>query len=285
MARSIQSRNPSSDGLKECRLSRFELQAHLEALRQRVTSGRIAEADRRRRLYQIGDKVLAESRAMNSPNFVKATASDLRNMTQKYDKYFLGGNCLPVAEHFGIKFRWSKRMTSTGGKTVRTIHSDRTTGKQNTRYEIVLSSALLFQTFSDLQRPIRVTGIRCTNRLQAMQRILEHELIHLVEMLVWDDSCCSEPRFQSIARRLFGHSEHKHDLITQQERAARKFNIRVGSRVQFRHEGKTREGTVNRITRRATVLVSDRNGQLYDDGNRYLKFYVPISHLRPFGVG
>jgi hypothetical protein len=29
------------------------------------------------------------------------------------------------------------------------------------------------------------------------------------------------------------------------------------------------------------VLVADPQGQLYDDGQRYRKYYVPISHLRP----
>jgi hypothetical protein len=105
-------------------------------------------------------------------------------------------------------------------------------------------------------------------------------MIHLVEMLVWDESCCAADRFQSIAARLFGHTEHKHDLITQQERAAQKFNIRVGSRVAFQFEGQPLVGTVNRITRRATVLVADPNGQRYDDGTRYRKYYVPLSHLR-----
>jgi hypothetical protein len=144
-----------------------------------------------------------------------------------------------------------------------------------------LSAPLLFQTFSDLQRPIRVTGLLCANRLQAMQRILEHELIHLTEMLVWNHSCCSASRFQGIANRLFGHTEHKHDLVTQKERADQKFNVRVGTRVAFRHEGRVRVGTVNRITRRATVLVVDPAGQLYNDGVRYCKFYVPLSHLAP----
>ena len=218
---------------------------------------------------------------MQRPNFTVANSSDLQNMAEHYDRLFFDGSCLALARHHGMQFRWSKRMTSTGGKTVRTTHFDRRTGSQQTRYEIVLSATLLFQTFSDLQRPIRVTGILCTNRLQAMQRILEHELIHLVEMLIWEDSCCAAPRFQAIASRLFGHTEHKHDLITQQERAARKFNVRVGSRVSFQHEGIRRIGTVNRITRRATVLVTDADGQLYDDGRRYRKFYVPISHLQP----
>ncbi len=64
-------------------------------------------------------------------------------------------------------------------------------------------------------------------------------------------------RFQSIAGRMFGHTEHKHNLITQQERAKEKFNVRVGSQVQFTLDGVHYRGFVNRITRRATVLVID----------------------------
>ncbi|HBE69492.1 MAG TPA: hypothetical protein DDW52_15210 [Planctomycetaceae bacterium] len=257
-----------------------QLKKRARLLSHRVLTHSVPESQRRQLCYKIARNVLDNSLVMDSPNFTSSAARDLQRMAELYDRAFFGGHCLAIAKHHGMQFRWSKRMTSTGGKTVRTIHTDRATGRQHIRYEIVLSAPLLFQTFSDLQRPIRVTGLLCTNRLQAMQRILEHELIHLVEMVVWGDSCCAASRFQSIAGRLFGHTEHKHDLITQQERAARKFNIRVGSVVQFRHEGTTCIGTVNRITRRATVLVPDRRGQLYDDGHRYRKYYVPISHLQ-----
>lgn len=259
---------------------RSQLKQRARLLGNRVLTATVPEPQRRQLCYKIARNVLDHSSVMDSPNFTSSAARDLQRMAELYDRAFFGGHCLAIAKHYGMQFRWSKRMTSTGGKTVRTIHTDRVTGKQHVRYEIVLSATLLFQTFSDLQRPIRVTGLLCTNRLQAMQRILEHELIHLVEMVVWGDSCCAASRFQSIAGRLFGHTEHKHDLITQQERAARKFNIRVGSVVQFRHEGTICVGTVNRITRRATVLVPDRRGQLYDDGHRYRKYYVPISHLQ-----
>ncbi len=257
------------------------LEHHVSSLKKLVSQRSYDEPQRRKLCYDIGQDMLSMSRVMRSPNFSLTSTADLQNMAELYDQVFLGGHCLRVARHFGMQFRWSKRMTSTGGKTVRTVHTDRRTGRLQIRYEIVLSATLLFQTFSDLQRPIRVTGLLCTNRLQAMQRILEHELIHLVEMLVWEDSCCAASRFQSIAGRLFGHTEHKHDLITQQERAARKFNVRVGSHVMFLHEGTRHVGTVNRITRRATVLVVDPSGQLYDDGQRYKKYYVPLSHLQP----
>ncbi|MFN3189860.1 MAG: hypothetical protein ACE361_05000 [Aureliella sp.] len=290
-ARKRTSKTPVNSGSSRSRAPRgnsqeFELtpqlqQLHQEQLAALVSKNTIADADRRRMTYEIGRRVLTRSRAMRDPNFVLTSGSDLTHMAELYDRYFFQGHCLKLARSFGINFRWSKRMTSTGGKTVRTVVLDRKTGRPVVRYEIVLSATLLFQTFADLRRPIRVTGLRCTNRLQAMQRILEHELIHLVEMLVWEDSCCAAPRFQSIASRLFGHTEHKHDLITQQERAASKFNVRVGSRVEFKAAGVWKIGIVNRITRRATVLVPEAEGQLYDDGNRYAKFYVPVSHLRP----
>jgi hypothetical protein len=245
-----------------------------------IVSQRKFSADQREQLWaEIAETVLSKSKVMRNDNFQVTTGSDLQRMAELYDQKFFDGHALAVARSHGIEFRWSKRMTSNGGKTVRYAQSTRGAESQVTRYEIVLSATLLFQTFGDLQRPVRVTGLLCNNRLQAMQRILEHELIHLIEMLVWEDSCCAATRFQTIAGRMFGHTEHKHNLITQQERASEKFNVRVGSNVQFTLDGRRYLGIVNRITRRATVLVPDAKGQLYGDGKCYRKFYVPLSHL------
>lgn len=254
-----------------------------KALHAVVAQRNISEADRTRMWNEIAHTVLSKSKAMRNENFQVTTGADLQRMAELYDQKFFDGHCLSLARMYGIEFRWSKRMTSNGGKTVRYVQANRRDKTQATRYEIVLSATLLFQTFGDVARPVRVTGLLCENRLQAMQRILEHEMIHLVEMLVWDDSCCAATRFQTIARRLFGHTEHKHNLITQQERASEKFNVRVGSNVQFSLDGVRYTGIVNRITRRATILVVDPQGQLYGDGRRYRKFYVPLSHLELVG--
>ncbi len=59
------------------------------------------------------------------------------------------------------------------------------------------------------------------------------------------------------------------------------FGVKVGDRVQFQHEGKKYRGFVNRITKRATVLVPTPMGELFSDGKRYLKYYVPIQNLMP----
>ena len=110
---------------------------------------------------------------------------------------------------------------------------------------------------------------------------MEHEIVHLIEMLLWDESSCSQPRFHSITRRFFGHTGNKHGLITPKERAIEQFGIRPGSMVRFRFDGVERTGFVNRINRRATVLVEDSRGERYSNGKHYVKFYVSLPLLEP----
>ncbi len=233
----------------------------------------------RSRLIQT--TVLQHSRAMADENFSATSVADLRLMSELYDSIYFDSSCIALAKHYGMAFRWSSRMTRAGGKTTRTVRRATLRRAAEIHYEITLSSSLLFQTFQDDSRPIKVCGRPCHHRLEAMQRIVEHEAIHLAEMLVWIDSDCAAGRFQAIANRLFGHTEHRHELVTQRERAAKLFDIRVGSRVYFMHDGHPVQGVVNRITRRATVLVESPQGEMYSNHKRYLKYYVPISGLKP----
>ena len=45
-------------------------------------------------------------------------------------------------------------------------------------------------------------------------------------------------------------------------------------------KGRDSTGRVNRLTKRATVLVEDPEGERFSDGGRYRRYYVPIVHLR-----
>jgi hypothetical protein len=147
-------------------------------------------------------------------------------------------------------------------------------------YEIAIASRMLFDSFRDGDREITVCGLKCTNRFEAMQRIFEHELVHLAEMLCWGTSNCSAARFQGIARRMFLHEAHTHDLVTRREQAARA-GIRRGTLVSFAIRGVRLVGRVNRITTRATVLVEDPDGLPFNDGKKYQVYYVPIGALEP----
>lgn len=235
----------------------------------------------REQTREIHDVLLADSRSIREANFTSIHSDDLEMLFELYDEMFFDCQLGPAARagNTPLSFRVSKRMTRVGGTTTRYRHYQKRGPKWS--YEIAISSTLLFSTFYDVNRTIEVTGIECRNRVEALQRIFEHELIHLTEMVSWGDSSCSQERFQSLAFQFFTHTEATHQLITPGERAATKFGIRPGDRVRFRVDGSQFEGFVNRITKRATVLVEDQSSPLYSDGKRYAKFYIPISQLEP----
>ena len=51
------------------------------------------------------------------------------------------------------------------------------------------------------------------------------------------------------------------------------------ARTFFSFEGERLTGIVNRITRRATVLVPHPQGVRYSDGGHYRKYYIPLGQL------
>ena len=63
-----------------------------------------------------------------------------------------------------------------------------------------------------------------------------------------------------------------------------RFNLHLGDSVRFKHDGQLLVGRVNRITRRATILVPSDRGQLFCDGRRYQRFYVPLEKLQKVAV-
>jgi len=236
-----------------------------------LATGEIAD-----RTKQIHAAVLSKSQYIDDPNFGSIHPDDLRLLFAEYDNRFFGGQ---IKESLGIiplNFGLSERMTSSGGKTAHS--TGRADGKE--WYEISVSTAILFGCFDgDDHRPISCSGIACHDRLDALQRVMEHELVHLIKMLLWGKSSCSKPRFHSITLCFFGHTENKHKLITPREKAIVKFGIKPGMAVRFRFDGVEHEDIVNRINKRATVLVENRRGERFSDGKRYAKFYVPVQML------
>jgi hypothetical protein len=234
------------------------------------------------RTTAIHQAMLAGSRCIRQPNFVRIDTDDLARLLALYDREFLGGWLAPTvkaATPIPLAFRLSSTMTRAGGKTIR--HRQRMpNGDSYCHYEIAIASRMLFMTFGTVDRPVVACGLTCTDRLQALQRIFEHELLHLAEFLAWDESSCSGLRFKRLARSIFGHLSTKHALVTPGEQAFVQHGVRVGSVVEFTFQGRRLVGRINRIRHRATVLVEDAGGMNYSDGRKYLKFYVPLGGLR-----
>lgn len=264
---------------------------------------------------QIRKEILRNSGNIDNANFAKIGSGDLRILMESYDHHFFDGLCYELIEENRdhLSFRISTRMTSAGGKTIVESKGSRQNGNRfpPRDFEIVVSATLLFQSFTgsgndqylndrlamqsdlpqkkrqrmpasskQLKRKIRVGGVECADRLDALQRIFEHELVHLIEFLIWNDSSCSAKRFKSIIWRFFGHEQSNHQLTTPSESAEFDQGIGVGDFVTFRHAGHKYFGYVNHINRRATVLVPNKKGDRYTDGKNYVKFYVPIGKLK-----
>jgi len=233
----------------------------------------------------IARAVIADSHFVRGPTFTVITPADLARMFDLYDRaYFDGYLRASVNEKARgrLGFRLAPRMTRAGGKTFRTR---RTVGrgplrKQETSYEIAISTRLLFTNFDDATRPVTVCGLPCVDRLSALQRIMEHEALHLLELLLWERSSCTAARFKTMSRNIFGHGASTHDLVTPTERAASKFDLRVGDAVTFTFDGRALRGMLNRVNRRATVLVESPTGVRYTNGKRYDKFYIPLGMLK-----
>ena len=248
-------------------------------MQQIVQTRRLSARQIKARQREIYASILRESEYLDRGNFSRIHPHDIERLFDLYDGLFFEGGCRELLGDIPLDFRLSKRMTRAGGMATRRESRVSNSNLLRTEYEIAVSTTLLFQTFQEDHRPVVMSGIECRDRLEALQRVMEHEMTHLVEMLIWVKSSCSAPRFQSIANRFFGHTDHRHQLITPREHALTKFGIRAGDRVSFRCDGQHHVGRVNRITRRATVLVEDERGQPYSDGKRYLKFYVPLQML------
>jgi len=237
------------------------------------------------RVRRIYEAILDQSPQIREGNFRLIGTDDLERLFIWYDREFFRGRLGEMVledEAHPITFRLSRRLVSAAGQTIRQVRRVQRAGKPAVRvdYEITVSATLLFNTFQNVERTVTVGGLVCRDRLEALQRIFEHELLHLAEFLGWGRSNCRADNFHALSRRIFAHEGAFHDLITPREQAKTAFNIRVGDHVSFELDGIERTGRVNRITRRATVLVEDPRGIPYADGRRYVPFYVPLPLLR-----
>jgi len=223
----------------------------------------------------VQEDLFRHSHYVRAVDFTAIHLSDLAFLFDAYDERFFRGLCGKALDGRKLRFRLAPRMTRMGGKT--TCFQTRA---GEVSYEISLAVSLLFDGFGKTDRHVTVCGLSCENRLDALRRIFEHEMVHLIEHLCWADSNCAASRFQAIASRFFLHQAHTHNLVTRQERAAES-GIRVGSCVSFLFQGQPLTGRVQRITKRATVLVEDPQGEPYANGLRYKTYYVPVASLVP----
>ena len=128
------------------------------------------------RRNEVRHQILSASRSIQQDNFHSIHQQDLVELFAIYDQVFFDnrfGKQFETNEH-GLTFRLSSRMTSTGGTT--SFRKQRRFSDKQYHYEIAISTTLLFNTRFEARERVKVGGVPVENRLDALQRIFEHEL-------------------------------------------------------------------------------------------------------------
>lgn len=230
-----------------------------------------------RRNAECAGRIASGSKNLASPSFSRLATADLELVFGVVDSVFLAGELGRQLARPGhrLDFRVAARMTHRGGTTT----ARRRAGNSGGDYAISIAPRVIHDTFQTVRQAV-VCGLTCHDMRAALCCIMQHEMIHLAEFLAWNESSCSGTRFRSIVLARFGHTESQHRMLTPAERARTTHHLGPGDMVGFEFDGQMLVGKINRINRRATVLVSDAGGPRYSDGGRYRKYYVPLGNLR-----
>jgi len=229
----------------------------------------------------IADKLKSESETIKTDRIEVISNYDLRLLYEYYDENFFDDWFKNNFKGL-FKFTLSRRMTKSAGITKCPKNV-----KQIPNWQIIIEICIgvdFFFKYDHLEGYKNTCGIESQNSLEALQIIFEHELLHALEFLLYQKSDCKKDRFKETAKYMFGHTQSHHQLPTNHKIIAEKYNINVGDKVRFMFENTRLTGTVNKINKRATVLVLNPDGELVDKyGNKYKKYLVPAQYLEKAG--
>ncbi len=197
----------------------------------------------------------------------------LDTMLALYDAHFLTGFLAQqtIAE---VRILPSLRMTRSAG-TCNILRA----GRGTARVEIRMGVDFYYRM---AEGPFVVDGLTCDTPLAAFLCVLEHELCHVLDFLLYKKPEGHGPRFHALVSGLFGHIKHTHDLPTRAQAAAEQ-GVGVGQWVRFAYQDGELMGRVTRVGKTATVMVQDDAGAWCDNaGQRYSKYRVTPGHLHPY---
>jgi hypothetical protein len=203
-------------------------------------------------------------------NFTNLKNSDIKKLFDLYDDYFFGGSIMEKINSSGstIKFTSSPLGGSTfAGKCIMTK-----TGMK-CDYELRFPSKLFLKLFTQKgsNKLLKTNGIICRNRLECLQLVFEHELVHLI-MNLWNyydksgDLYSSHGKlFQCMTKSLFDHTDYKHELFNEFEEGTEfitKSNAFVGMDVYILVDGKNTYGKITKVNPK-NAQIQTENGKVY----------------------
>ena len=232
------------------------------------------------RFEKVCQQVFIQSKQIKTGNFQVVSNDDVKLIFELHDTYFFDNYFKENKVTEKMAFDFSKKMTSAGGK----LMYYKVTNKNPIQFRIRISAYLIFNSFknnSTKTKTVNLAGFETKNRLEALMHVIEHEIIHLIEFLAFNDSSCKKDNFKKLANSIFGHTAFTHQLLTGKMEALKEYDLKIGDWVSFSFDGRYYKGIIHRITKRATVMALDKNG-IYKDakGNRFTKYYILLKYLK-----
>ncbi len=231
------------------------------------------------RFEKVRQQVFIQSKQIKMDNFQVVSNNDVKLIFELYDTYFFDNYFKENKVIDRMAFDFSKKMTSAGGK----LMYYKVTKQNPIQFRMRISAYLIFNSFKDQtsNKTINLAGFETKNRLEALMHVIEHETIHLIEFIAFNDSSCKKDNFKKLANSIFGHTAFTHQLLTGKMEALKEYDLRVNDWVKFTFDGKVYTGVIHRITKRATVMALDKNGEYKDNkGNRFKKYYILLKYLK-----
>ena len=230
------------------------------------------------RFEKVRQQVFIQSKQIKTDNFQVVSNDDVKLIFELYDTYFFDNYFKENKVIEKMAFDFSKKMTSAGAK----LMYYKISTQNPIQFRMRISSYLIFNSFkNNSTETINLAGFQTKNRLEALLHVIEHEIIHLIEFLAFNDSSCKKDNFKNLANSIFGHTAFTHQLLTGKMEALKEYDLKTGDWVSFSFDGKHYKGIIHRITKRATIMALDKNGIYKDEkGNRFTKYYILLKYLR-----
>lgn len=197
---------------------------------------------------------------------LKGEEINLSELKDLYDKYFFSNRIQKQLEQTNstLNFVFSQH-TKTGGSC----------SKRGSDYVIKIPIVLFQNLFRNGEKNLLVNGISCTTKLECLQIVFEHELIHLFMFLYYDDhkSSYGQSRdtftshgelFRSITYMYFSHTDYKHSLFSgEASDKIKKEDITLGARIKYQSKGNEYYGKVSKINPKRAKIVHD-DGKIFN---------------------
>lgn len=203
----------------------------------------------------------------SSRYFNNFTSDDLYIMYKLYNRYIFKGQIeASLKNPKDLSLVVDNRSTKTAGKYVCT----------GDKHEIHIASKVLMKTFvGDRNGKLLINGLFVTDRISALQLILEHELVHMYISLQSQKTGKKYPShgkfFRTLVYDLFGHTDVRHSLLNgDASNNMTKQDCYIGMTVQFTLKNKKVKGKIIKLNpKRAKVQI---NLNIYS---------VPYSMIKP----